>query len=368
MRRILLISVIVLLRAGSVGLPGPLVAADSPPTAGSANRLDPDSIREVLKRAADWQLQHPQYEPGDWTNAVFYTGLMAAYRATGEERYLDRLFAVGATLEWQPGPRYRHADDHAIAQTYLGLFELRGDPRMLSPFRGAVDRMMATPADWEKSHQPIDYWWSDALFMSPPALVRLAKATGEDRYLDFMDELWRQSFQILWDAPAQLFYRDVRFRQRSPGEFWSRGNAWVLAGMALMMEEMPEDRLARDFYLGIFRQMAAKVAAIQPEDGLWRASLLDTRRSSTGETSGTALFCHALAWGIRSGVLDRDEYYPVVEKAWLALARSVNEDGRLGWVQKPGASPQQVKKRHWAVYGTGAFLLAGSEVLQLAGD
>ena len=98
-----------------------------------------------------------------------------------------------------------------------------------------------------------------------------------------------------------------------------------------------------------------------------RASLLEKRRSIPGETSGSALFCYALAWGIRTEALDRERYWPVVEKAWLALERAVDSEGRLGWVQKPGASPQRVKEKHWAVYGTGAFLLAGSEVLRLVG-
>jgi len=227
---------------------------------------------------------------------------------------------------------------------------------------------MATPPDWEKGHQVIDYWWSDALFMSPPALVALAKATGDDEYLDFMDELWRQSYDLLWDEESRLFYRDTRFRERSPGEFWSRGNAWVLAGLARMLDDVPEDRPARRFYLEVFQKMAEKVVAIQPEDGLWRSDLLESSLSVPGETSGTALFCYALAWGVRTGVLERDLYLPAIEKSWIVLTRSVYEDGRLGWVQKPGASPDRVRASHWATYGTGAFLHAGSEMLKLVED
>ncbi len=73
-----------------------------------------------------------------------------------------------------------------------------------------------------------------------------------------------------------------------------------------------------------------------------------------------------MAWGVRTGVLERERYLPVVEKAWSGLVEAVDKDGRLGRVQKPGASPQRVKKRHSAPYGTGAFLLAGSELAKLA--
>jgi rhamnogalacturonyl hydrolase YesR len=330
--------------------------------------MTPSAIREILKRAADWQLAHPRGEPDDWTNAVFYTGLVAVYRAIGNDRYLDELVRVGESLGWRPGSRYRHADDHAIAQSYLALFELRGEPETIAPFKDAIDRMMATPLNWEKSHQVIDYWWSDALFMSPPALVALAKATGSDGYLDFMDELWRQCYDLLWEEESRLFYRDIRFRERSPGEFWSRGNAWVLAGLARMLDDVPEDRPARRFYLEVFRKMAEEVVAIQHEDGLWRSDLLASSPDAPGETSGTALFCYALAWGIRAGVLERDRYFSAVERAWSALYQSVDEEGRLGWVQKPGASPDRVEAGDWATYGTGAFLLAGSEMLRLVED
>jgi rhamnogalacturonyl hydrolase YesR len=351
-------------------------AASSLTSAATANskesadpqNLDRSSILRVMNRGADWQLAHPEGDPGDWKNAVFYIGLMAAYQTTGSERYLGELEKVGQRLEWQPGERYRHADDHAIAQTYLALYEQRGEPEMMIPFRETINRMMAMPPNWEEIHQPIDYWWSDSLFMSPPALAGLAKATGEVRYLDFMDELWRQSHELLWDLNAQLFYRDTRYRYEEPGIFWSRGNAWVLSGLALMLEEMPEGRSARSFYLDVFRQMARQVAAIQPEDGLWRSNLLEKRRSVPGETSGTALFCHALAWGVRTGVLDRQRYLPVAKNAWSGLVRSVDENGRLGWVQKPGASPARGKKRHSAPYGTGAFLLAGAEMAKLAAE
>jgi hypothetical protein len=57
---------------------------------------------------------------------------------------------------------------------------------------------------------------------------------------------------------------------------------------------------------------------------------------------------------------------PAVEKAWIALNGCVNEEGRVGWVQPIGDNPlKNFSKDSWEVYGTGAFLLAGSEVVKL---
>ncbi|MCZ6507519.1 MAG: glycoside hydrolase family 88 protein [Acidobacteria bacterium] len=322
-------------------------------------------IRAVLRKTADWQLAHPRHESWGWPNAAFYAGLMAAYRATDEPRYLEAMTEVGEENLWRPGERYGHADDHAIAQTYLDLFEPGGDTRRVAPFRETVDRMMASPPLWTKKHQTIDYWWSDALFMSPPALAKLARVTGEEKYLDFMDRLWQECYELLYDEQQRLFHRDLRYRDDGKRIFWSRGNAWVLAGVARLVDELPEDRPSRGFYLRVFRALAERIASLQPEDGLWRSSLLAPPGSAPGETSGTAFFCYALAWGVNQGVLDLESFLPVIEKAWTALYRRVSEEGRLGWVQRPGVRPGRVRARDWEVYGTGAFLLAGSEVLKL---
>jgi hypothetical protein len=46
----------------------------------------------------------------------------------------------------------------------------------------------------------------------------------------------------------------------------------------------------------------------------------------------------------------------------------VQADGKVGWVQPVGAAPATMKSDFTAEYGTGAFLLAGSEMLKLSGS
>ncbi|MCI0512642.1 DUF4861 family protein, partial [candidate division KSB1 bacterium] len=115
-----------------------------------------------------------------------------------------------------------------------------------------------------------------------------------------------------------------------------------------------------------FKEMAAKLAAIQPPDGLWRPSLLDPDSYPHPETSGSGFFCFALAWGINQGLLAPDVYLPVVKNAWTGLVKAVHPDGKLGSVQPIGADPKQVHADQTEIYGVGAFLLAGSEVYKLA--
>jgi hypothetical protein len=47
---------------------------------------------------------------------------------------------------------------------------------------------------------------------------------------------------------------------------------------------------------------------------------------------------------------------------WEALTLAVMENGKLGYVQPIGASPDKVDANSTEVYGVGAFLLAGTEI------
>jgi len=77
-------------------------------------------------------------------------------------------------------------------------------------------------------------------------------------------------------------------------------------------------------------------------------------------------FCYALAWGINNKTIRQRNLSPGGEKTWVALNQCVNEEGRVGWVQPIGADPRKnFTAESWEVYGTGAFLLAGSEVIKL---
>ncbi|MBJ7416383.1 MAG: glycoside hydrolase family 88 protein, partial [Niveispirillum sp.] len=76
-------------------------------------------------------------------------------------------------------------------------------------------------------------------------------------------------------------------------------------------------------------------------------------------------YTHAIAWGISAGLLDRATYEPVARRGWDALTRSIQPDGRLGWVQQVSDRPEQVEPQDTQYYGVGAFLLAASAIAKL---
>jgi rhamnogalacturonyl hydrolase YesR len=340
----------------------------APPLADDVSaKLTHRNVRRALRKVADWQLNRAEADfDQDWTYAALYAGFMAVPDAAGGKEYREAMVRMGKKFDWQPGPRLAHADDQAIGQTYLDLYQRFHDPTMLAPIRTRMDAVMQLPDDKDK---PL-WWWCDALFMAPPVLVKLSNITGDRKYLDFMDREWWITSTLLYDPGAHLFYRDATFlgkrEANGNGLFWSRGNGWVMAGLARVLNEMPLDYPSRSKYVSQFQQMAAEIASIQGSDGLWRPGLLNPSAYPLPEDSGSAFYVYALAWGVNKGILDRAQFLPVIEKGWAGLVAHIYEDGRVGCIQPIGAAPGDYPATASYVFGTGAFLLAGSEVDKLA--
>ena len=338
--------------------------------------VEPRAILRVMTAAADWQLAHPStHAPYDWTQAAFYTGVMALADVSGDGKYLAAMREMGERNGWRPGLRPGHADDYAVVATYARLAQIDKDKRMLAPglalFNFLATRPYNEPLAWGNGIENRELAWCDALFMGPPAMTAVGVATGDRKYFDLANRLWWKTTDYLYDKDERLYYRDSRFFEpREPNGkkvFWSRGNGWVIAGLARVLQDLPADYPDRPRYATLFKEMAEKVASLQGEDGYWRSSLLDPASRPNPETSGTGFFTYSLAWGVNHGLLDRAKYEPAVRRGWSALVKAVHADGMLGWVQRIGDQPGATSQETTEVYGVGALLLAGSEVYRLAG-
>jgi unsaturated rhamnogalacturonyl hydrolase len=330
-------------------------------------KLTHRDVRRAIRKVGDWQLQRAAADFDlDWTYAALYAGFMAVPDEAGGKYYREAMLRMGKKFDWKPGPRVAHADDEAVGQTYLDLYQSSHDPVMLAPIRETMDTVMQLPDDKAK---PL-WWWCDALFMAPPVLAKLATITGDRKYLDFMNREWWITSDLLYEPSVHLFYRDATFLGKhevnGKGLFWSRGNGWVMAGLVRVLAEMPSNYPSRQKYVTQLQQMGAEIASIQGADGLWRPGLLDPSAYPLPEVSGSAFYVYALAYGVNTGILDRAKYMPVIEKGWAGLLAHIYQDGRLGCIQPIGAAPGDYGPTASYVFGTGAFLMAGSEVDELA--
>lgn len=374
-----------------IGWGGAVSAATvTPPT--------PEEVKSIATKVADWQIatfdQHIDYralptskkafrEKNSYHDLTWHMGALYAgmneFRGIAENpaKYTDWLTMIGERNGWKPHKRPYHADDHAVGQFYLSLYEETKDPKMIAPFQEQFDWILENPKtgslEWGKETDAHHRWgWCDALFMAPPVWARLAKVTGEQKYLDFMDQEYHACYDLLWDKEDHFFWRDSSFfpKREENGKklYWARGNGWVFGGLALMIPDLPQDWKERDFYVDLYKEMAISLKACQREDGTWSMGLLGgVEGYPIKETSGTSFFVFGMAWGINNGLLDRAEYEPLVLKAWNTLTACVTEDGLLGYVQPVGAAPGDSFPDKTEVYGVGAFLAASAEVYKMVG-
>lgn len=335
------------------------------------------TIEARMLAVAKWQLANPKHNLWDWTNGAFYAGVFAAYETTESPELMKAMMEMGEKNGWKPGPRFDHADDIVINQTYLDLYRSMKvkDPKMLQPTIDVVERLKKESGN-EVAKHGITWWWCDALFMAPPTFAKLARITGDKSYLELNDRFFQETYDRLYDKQEKLYARDAGYLINEKGEgkreangkkiFWSRGNGWVAGGLARLLEELPKSHKKRDFYLTQYKEMMDKIASLQQPDGLWRSSLLDPDSYPGGESSGSGFHLYAMAWGVNNKILPRDKFLPVIKKGWRGLNTLVQADGKLGWTQPIGADPRRnFNADSWEVYGAGAYMLAGSEIVKL---
>jgi unsaturated rhamnogalacturonyl hydrolase len=338
-----------------------------------------DVVRTLRKVNDHWIGANTDPGNNQWARATYMGGDLALYRLTGDRRYLD--YARGWAEKWSyalnTGVTTRHADNQCAGQAYLDLHELEPEPAKIAQIEESL-RLMVEGPDAAKDD---DWWWVDALHMAMPPFARVGALLGDTRYWTKMDALYAHTRNTeggkgLFNPPDELWWRDKGYvlpgGKTSPNGknvYWSRGNGWAAAAFAKVLQTLPASRTQE--YRDRLTGMAAALRTVQRSDGFWNVNLADSAHLPGPETSGTAFFTYGLAYGIRSGLLDRTTYLPVVARAWNGMvATAVRSDGFLGWVQGVGYEPessQPVTAGSTADFGVGGFLYAGTEVAALAG-
>jgi unsaturated rhamnogalacturonyl hydrolase len=338
-----------------------------------ASEISNDTI-DWIKKVADWQLTQSSWNSSvTWERGALFAGLMACYEATKDEKYLDKSREFAVKFNWRLASDSHHADNNAVGQNYMELYLLDSqDAARYTHFKTVSDSHVAASPTFScnVSGGNETWWWCDALFMAPPGLVRLSRALNDSSYTAFMHRMWGETQDCLYDTDEHLFFRDISYfypsKKNCNGDkmFWSRGNGWVVAGTARVLQYLPLDDPNRPRYTTLLQEMSAKLKDIQQPDGYWYSDLLGSNCYDNPESSGTGFFTFGIAWGINNGLLDEEDYWPTVELGWEALKAAVRPSGLLGWVQPVGAGPTGTSATTTDVFGVGAYLLAGSEVLK----
>jgi len=361
------------------------------------------SVKKAVNDAAQWQTAHmptagrnvaynPRYT--GWADGVFLSALADWAEYDNSRDFIAWYENIAKEQRWEVGHRSLNpANDIAVSLMYAKIWEKTKKPRYLitridkwdqktvnalaggwSPLIPTIERLDYQMKYYPKTDninfeiaQNQERWcWCDALYMAAPTYACFANITGNNDYREFMNREFWITMETLYDKQEKLVYRDTRFKtMKEPNGakvFWGRGNGWVVAGIARILNFLPADYPSRARYEKQFQEIMSRIVTLQDANGYWHTSLLDTVTYKSPETSATGFYTFALWWGINNGLLEKGTYLQSAVKAWKAMVRAIQPDGMMGFVQPIGDAPQNVSAHKNEVYGTAALMLAGLEV------
>jgi unsaturated rhamnogalacturonyl hydrolase len=351
----------------------------------NADEFSADSIKNIAKRCARYRLSRgvnnletTSFYAGEqynWDIGAYMTGIMALYRLTNEKWVLDSATKWSTNTNWTPsGGINATGDAQCCEQTFCEIYLQSNNTANLNTMAKPTFDNMKQMFDVNRSTGRQRWSWSDALYMSPASITRVydtyknVAGSNAARLLDSLDEYWRDCAAYLFNMQYNLWWRDgtVLNAKTSNGSpvFWSGCNAWAIAGLARVLQDLPSDYKDRAYFVQQFKDVcdAIRKAPALGSDGLWRTSLLDYNQYPEKESIASAFFGFAFAWGVNNGLLDRTTYEPYIRKTWSALVANIGSNGMLQWCQTVASGPGDVGQNFSAAEGEGAFCLMAEEL------
>ena len=270
----------------------------------------------------------------------------AAYRRRIDGRVAEIGVMNGATDPCSLGPgllyAYERTGDLELKKAYDGLltWALEKAPRNE---KGIIYHLTDG-----------DVFWVDSMYMLPPFL---AVAGYYDEAL-----LQIQGYvEKLLDSEKNLFYHQWNERNQSfdRKEFWGVGNGWAIAGLARVIDLLPEEYATqREELVALTLGLIEAISTYVREDGLTHDFLDD--ETSFVDTNLPQLLSYTIYRGIRSGWVPK-KWRNVADHCRRAANHKVDQYGLVQegcgapCFDSPGVSPE----------GQAFYLLMESEAMKV---
>ena len=240
---------------------------------------------------------------------------------------------------------------------------------------------------WHKS-QYVNQMWLDGLYMGPSLYAEwqgnFGNELGETDNLQSWNDIALQFdtvFHYTWDPVKKMNYHAWSAEPLNKAsnfwadpatgksmEFWGRGVGWFFAALVDVLEYMPANHPARIRLAEYTHKVADGLAARQDTSGCWYQLLqYDDSMKGTScnisnylESSASSMFTYAFYKGIRLGILDKNTYSPIADKAYKGLIETfvVEEpNGKIKLIQSCESAGLSGSRK-----GDANYYLCGSDV------
>jgi rhamnogalacturonyl hydrolase YesR len=331
--------------------------------------------RPLIHKAARAVIRDfPESPPFNWGEGVLMAGMMRAGVVLQEPAYVDfvrrwadhwRRVGIGALMaergycgHWGPGLPLLMLHEYTGDRAYLQMAE-----EILAFMQ---TRAFRTSEGFPGPNNQFKQVWVDVLFMCCPVYTHMARATSRPELIREGATLLDICARRCQDGKTGLFYHMYDEPSgKHVGPLWARGNGWVTMSYVEILRSL--DRNSPDFKklsAQFGRQVDGILSTQDPATGLWHT--LQDRPDTYLETSATAMFLYGLVQAQRGGFVHLDAR--VLDRTWAGLANKVDEAGRVFDVSAGTDARNEVdryitKPRGTFTWGTGAFLLAATELI-----
>jgi unsaturated rhamnogalacturonyl hydrolase len=265
-----------------------------------------------------------------------YAIFPALYRQTGEEWLLEEALRIAEWLITQAPRTRERAFEHTVTENVAFAEQV----------------------------------WADTIFMAVLFLARTARLTGNTTYADEAVEQMLIHLRLLQEETSGVLFHgwNCAAGDHMSGARWTRANAWLAAGIPLIVEELagliplPAELTER------YSRLIIGLIAYQQEDGLW-STVLD-QPGFYREISGSAGIAYGIRKAHRTGLLEADPAQAAAaERALVAIVPWIDETGIVGGVSggtpvMPSVAAYNEIPVYPALYGQGLVLLLLSEALE----
>ena len=392
----------------------------------SQKMVESVALKTFLSNKKEQQLAtaHWDYVPGlvavsvlqAWT---MYPEKIEYYNAV--KAYADHCLQGGETV--QVGES--NIDDLAAGKIFFALYEnemKKGNTADATRYKNCVTYLRnklknnhsridsskpGTGGFYHKAQYP-NQMWLDGLYMGPAMYAMWQASFGKELGDVDNTESWtdiasqfKTIHKYTYDKEKKINYhawsadptnensfwanKDGDYKGCSP-EFWGRGMGWYFAAIIDVLDIMPKDHADYNNLVTIAEQIAEGLALYQDKNtGCWYqlpqhdANTKSDNIGDTGvdgkiynkgnlpnyiESSASSMFTYAYLKGMRIGVLSKDLYKPIAEKAYNGLLDNfikTDANGDIRIIQScasAGLGPAKDKSRT----GTINYYLCGKDV------
>ena len=301
-----------------------------------------------------WTCDGAEKPKWEYTPTLMARAFVELYNETGDTVYLNHAqrFADqfinedGAILTYKQS---LYNMDRIQGGNFLILLNaLNPQPQYLTAIETLRDQLRAQPRTaeggfWHKQvyeHQ----MWLDGLFTGTTFYARYAAWKPEpEAWSDIanqfltVDKHTRKANGLNhhgWDESRQMAWSDSV--TGCSAETWGRAEGWYVMALVDVLELMPADQPERPELIAILNRVMEALMAVQDKDThLWyQVPDKGNQEGNYMESTCSAMYCYAMAKGVRIGVLDK-KYKKEAQQVLEGLKAHkivTNEDGTLSLI------------------------------------